>query len=302
VQFDQLRTFPRGCGRGRPIEAEVDGETRCRHLPARLLHPDHLSLLGCPSCRGALDVSPGAEALRCAACGRAFPSVDGIFDAVMPDRVPPLVAGAAGHFEGLWGAVYSMGVTRPVVRAPYLSCLLGVSDVRFASIVRRFCAEARGPVLDVPVGGGAFLQHYAPDTDVIGVDLAPSMLGRAGRRARRLGIARLSLLRADVAALPLRDGVAQRIVSVNGLHCFPHRREALAELRRCLAGDGELVGATLLAGRNNRADRAIAHAHRIGMFGPPATEEELRAQARAAGFSRLEGEHEGSMLMFRFAP
>ena len=46
-----------------------------------MLHPDHLGLLGCPSCRGSLDLSPGSEALHCARCGRAFPSVDGIFDA-----------------------------------------------------------------------------------------------------------------------------------------------------------------------------------------------------------------------------
>jgi len=268
-----------------------------------LLHANHLALLGCPSCRGALDVSPGSEALRCARCGRAFPSVDGIFDTVLPDHVASEVSQAADHFEGLWGAIYSMGVTRPAVRAPYLQCLLGARDHRFAAAVRRYCAEARGPVLDVPVGGGAFLDAYAwPEADVIGVDLAPGMLLRAERRARRRGLERLSLLRADVATLPLRNRSVHRIVSVNGLHCFPHRREALADLRRCLADDGDLVGVTLLPGKHARADRAMAHAYRIGMFGPPTSEDELRGMAREAGFSRFEGEHEGAMLLFRFAP
>jgi len=99
----------------------------------------------------------------------------------------------------------------------------------------------------------------------------------------------------------VRDGVVNRIVSVNGLHCFPHRREALTDLRRCLAPDGDMVGVTLLPGRHLRADRALARGYRMGMFGPPTTEEELREMVTDAGFSRFEGEHEGSMLLFRFA-
>lgn len=245
-------------------------------------------------------MSPLGEALRCGGCGRAFPSVDGIFDAVLPDRVPEVVSGAAGHFQGWWGAVYSLGVTRPLVRAPYMSLLLGVRDARFVEAVRGFCAEARGSVLDVPIGGGAFLDTYAPGADVVGVDLAPRMLARAARRAARVDRDRVSLLRADVASLPVRGGVIERIVSVNGLHCFPHRREALIELRRCLAPGGDMVGVTILPGRHARADRVMARAHRMGMFGPPVTEEELREMVADAGFSRFEGEHEGSMLLFRF--
>ena len=266
-----------------------------------MVHTDHLSLLGCPSCRGALEISPLGEALNCERCGRAFPSVRGIFDTVLPDRVPDAVFGAAGHFEGLWGAIYSMGVTRPIVRAPYMSYLLGVRDARFVEAVRGFCAEARGAVLDVPVGGGAFLDAYSSDVELLGVDLAPRMLARAARRSMRQGRERLSLLRADVANLPVRDGVVNRIVSVNGLHCFPHRRDALVDLRRCLAPGGDLVGVTILPGRHARADRIMARGHRIGMFGPPTTEEELREMVADAGFSRFEGEHEGSMLLFRFA-
>ena len=61
-------------------------------------------------------------------------------------------------------------------------------------------------------------------------------------------------------------------------------------------------GVTLLPGRVSRADKVMAHAHRIGMFGPPTEEEELVEMARHAGFSKYEGEHEGAMLLFRFAP
>jgi len=48
-----------------------------------------LELLACPVCRGALEARRDPDRLRCAACGRDWPVVDGIPDLVPPDEEPP---------------------------------------------------------------------------------------------------------------------------------------------------------------------------------------------------------------------
>ena len=47
------------------------------------LDPAFLALLACPLCRGPLRLAAGGEALRCEACRKAYPIVDGI-----PDLLP----------------------------------------------------------------------------------------------------------------------------------------------------------------------------------------------------------------------
>ncbi len=53
---------------------------------------------------------------------------------------------------------------------------------------REICSRARGEVLEVGVGTGRNLRFYPRTVRVVGIDLSPGMLRRAGRRARELGV------------------------------------------------------------------------------------------------------------------
>src|SRR5256885_8154217 len=63
-----------------------------------------------------------------------------------------------------------------------------------------------GRVLEIGVGTGLNLSHYATDVEVVGVDLSEDMLEIARKRAAELGLAdRVELRQGDVQALDLPD-------------------------------------------------------------------------------------------------
>src|SRR4051812_24246537 len=49
------------------------------------------------------------------------------------------------------------------------------------------CSQANGDVLELAIGTGRNLAHYAPGVRVTGVELSPEMLAIAAGRARHLG-------------------------------------------------------------------------------------------------------------------
>ena len=57
--------------------------------PASAFDPLWLELLACPLCRGPLTALEAPERLRCEACPRDWPIVDGIPDLVPPDDGGP---------------------------------------------------------------------------------------------------------------------------------------------------------------------------------------------------------------------
>ena len=61
-----------------------------------------------------------------------------------------------------------------------------------------------GRILDAGVGTGRNIPFYPPDASVVGIDLSPAMLARAGRRAERVGRA-VDLRVMDVTNLDLPE-------------------------------------------------------------------------------------------------
>jgi len=98
--------------------------------------------------------------------------------------------------------------------------------------------------LDLGFGGGLALRRAAQLTRgaLWGVDFAPDMVA-AGQRSLSKLIAegRLNLITADVAALPLRDGVVDAVCSTNTIYFFPDLAAALVELRRVTAEGGRIA-------------------------------------------------------------
>ena len=105
---------------------------------------------------------------------------------------------------------------------------------------RWVCARAHGDVLEIGVGTGRNLLHYAPDTRLTGVDLTPAMLVQARDRAVELGIdAELRL--GDAQALDFRDNRFDAVVMTLVLSAVPDARRAMAEARRVLRPGGRLL-------------------------------------------------------------
>jgi SAM-dependent methyltransferase len=136
-------------------------------------------------------------------------------------------------------------------------------------------------VLDAGCGNGAYLRAMAARrVRAAGCDLSAGMLRSAGHRA---------LLRADVAALPTRDGAFSAVLAVHMLYHVPDRDRAVRELRRVLAPGGACVAVTNGA-RHTRALRALVE-RAVGATAPgwqmtPATSgftaENAAAQLQAA--------------------
>lgn len=139
-------------------------------------------------------------------------------------------------------------------------------------------------LLDVGFGGGRALREAARRTEgaLFGVDFSPDMV-LAGHRALRdlCAAGRLSLLTADVASLPLRDGVVDAVVTTNTIYFWPDLPAALAELHRVLAPGGRVAfGYT---GREKMERFEAVTQHGFTTFRP----EDLEGPLGEAGFSEV---------------
>lgn len=122
--------------------------------------------------------------------------------------------------------------------------LLGVRRLR-RSLVER----ASGRTLEVAAGTGKNFRYYPRGSRLVAVDLTPSMLTIARRRARKLGLdARLLVM--DSEALAFRDRRFDTVVSSLTLCTFPDPVAALREMARVCRPDGRIL--LLEHGRSDR--------------------------------------------------
>ncbi|MFD0353713.1 class I SAM-dependent methyltransferase [Streptomyces sp. NPDC058734] len=128
----------------------------------------------------------------------------------------------------------------------------------FATAVSEFGVGPGERVLDAGCGTGRALvplrAAVGPSGTVLGVDLTAQMLAEARRAGRdREG----TLLRADVARLPLRDGVLDAVFAAGLIAHLPDPAENLRELARVVRPGGRLalfhpIGRAALAARHGR--------------------------------------------------
>lgn len=100
-------------------------------------------------------------------------------------------------------------------------------------------AAGVGPVLDIGCGPAQVGRYLAArNVDIIGIDLAPTMLALA-----RNGEARIAPVAADLRALPVRSGSVSGVVAFYVLQHLPRSglRTALLELRRVLERGGMVL-------------------------------------------------------------
>jgi ubiquinone/menaquinone biosynthesis C-methylase UbiE len=109
------------------------------------------------------------------------------------------------------------------------------------------CGQAAGDTLEVAIGTGLNLPHYAGHVRLTGVDFSPAMLDLARRRAEQLGRA-VDLREADASALPFAEASFDTVVCTYGLCAIPDDGRAVSEMNRVLRPGGLLLLADHVAG------------------------------------------------------
>ena len=102
------------------------------------------------------------------------------------------------------------------------------------------CSRTQGEVLEVAIGTGRNLAFYPERVRLTGIDLSPAMLERAHRRARELGM-EVDLCEGDAQELPFPDESFDTVVCTLSLCNVPDDRKAVAEMKRVLKADGQLL-------------------------------------------------------------
>jgi SAM-dependent methyltransferase len=204
-------------------------------------------------------------------------------------------------FDGLLGRGYDAYIKRARL-ARAIGRLAWAADVAPMYESMRAIAEVRdgGTILDAPCGGGLAFRELRPAHAVryIALDLSRGMLERARREAERRGLAQVELVRGDVRDMPLPDGVADLTLSMNSLHSVGDPAAAVAELARCTAPGGRLVGSMLVLGAGRRQDRALRHAERNGTGGPGGTAADLESWLAGASLEGVRVDASGAIAVF----
>jgi ubiquinone/menaquinone biosynthesis C-methylase UbiE len=102
------------------------------------------------------------------------------------------------------------------------------------------CSQTAGDVLEIAVGTGRNFAYYPRSVRLAGVELSPTMLALAERRAAELGLA-VDLRLGDAQALEFPAASFETLVCTLSLCTIPDHRRAVVEMRRTLRPGGRLL-------------------------------------------------------------
>ena len=99
-----------------------------------------------------------------------------------------------------------------------------------------------GSVLEVGVGTGLSLGHYAPHLAVTGIDFSGEMLARAEARVAEHGLSQVVALRQmDARSLDFPDASFDTVVAMHVISVVPEPERVMAEMARVCRPGGEVL-------------------------------------------------------------
>ena len=189
------------------------------------------------------------------ATGKTFPIKNGYLDLLGRRSGADNIANLTNFLPGT-GPLYE-----PLWRVRALSLLTGEDfpNERELEIISDLVEASRdGLYLDLGCSAGLYARGLEAKLggtgNVIGIDISPSMLREAARRAKRSG-ASTSLARADAENLPFASGVFAGAVCGGSLNEFGEPARTLRERWRVLAPNGRVAIMGILKAKTSRGRR-----------------------------------------------
>ncbi|MCL1593266.1 MAG: class I SAM-dependent methyltransferase [Actinomycetia bacterium] len=105
---------------------------------------------------------------------------------------------------------------------------------------KRMVEKASGEVLEVGVGTGKNLAHYADGVHVVGIDVSTGMLQRARNQAKTVPV-RTNILEADVQELPFEDNTFDTALATCVFCSVADPVQGLREVARVVRPDGRIL-------------------------------------------------------------
>ena len=187
--------------------------------------------------------------------GKTYPIKHGYLDLLGRRTGADSIANLTNFLPGA-GLLYE-----PLWRVRSLTLLTGESfpNERELEIITDLVrAERGGRYLDLGCSAGLYTRSLAATLgdrgDVIGIDISPSMLGEAARRARKLGVTP-SFARADAENLPFADASFAGAVCGGSLNEFGDPARTLRESSRVLEPGGRVAIMGILKAETLRGRR-----------------------------------------------
>jgi arsenite methyltransferase len=108
-------------------------------------------------------------------------------------------------------------------------------------------------VVDIGSGAGfdAFVaaSQIGAEGQVIGIDMTPEMVAKAGSTSEQLGLANVAFREGLAESVPVEDGWADVVISNGVINLCPNKRAVFAEIHRVLRPGGVLQFADIANGR-----------------------------------------------------
>jgi phosphatidylethanolamine/phosphatidyl-N-methylethanolamine N-methyltransferase len=123
----------------------------------------------------------------------------------------------------------------------YERIFTGVLGPRICSTIRTLGLPAGSRVLEVGVGTGLSLPAYAPDVQVLGIDLAPEMLAQAQQKVDENGWKHITLRQMDALNLDLPDGHFDYVMAFHIVSVVPDTERLIREMLRVTRTGGTVV-------------------------------------------------------------
>jgi phosphatidylethanolamine/phosphatidyl-N-methylethanolamine N-methyltransferase len=124
-----------------------------------------------------------------------------------------------------------------------------VYDSTFGAVTRtgrrravEYINRRKGSVLEVGVGTGLSLGHYAPHLEITGVDVSADMLAKARRKVAERGLNQVAALREmDARSLDFPDASFDTVVAMYLVSVVPEPEQVIREMARVCRPGGEVL-------------------------------------------------------------
>ncbi len=252
-----------------------------------------ITFLRCPRCAaGPLDQNTAGAA--CPSCNTRFPIHDGILDMMGDDQSEVITPFQRVMQTSLVVAIYE----RIWRRIGYFIASSRSFGREIETVVRYRRGREDARILDLACGPGVFTRPLARASSglVVGFDLSRPMLRHARRLITREDLKNVFLVRGTAFHLPFADASFGYVNCCGALHLFDRPDDALAEIARVLAPDGQLcVQTTIRPERSGGIAYILEKFIRFGFF----EEDDLRVRIARHGFEIIESERHRISFTFR---